>query len=72
MGVGGWKEEPSMHDQTSVSHWSASLAFSDSVLWPKEEEEEEDKEGGVDVIENSEILADGMIATAAFLLSQGG
>lgn len=24
-----------MHDQTSASHWSASLAFSDRRLWPK-------------------------------------
>lgn len=35
-----------MHDQTSVSHWSASLAFSDSLPWPKRKEEEEDEEEG--------------------------
>lgn len=29
------EEEPSMHDQTSASHWSASVAFSDRRLWPK-------------------------------------
>lgn len=32
---GGRKEEASVHDQTSVSYWSASLAFSDLLLWPK-------------------------------------
>lgn len=46
MGEGGREEEPSMHDQTSVSHWSASLAFSDSLLWPKRKKEEEDEEEG--------------------------
>lgn len=52
---------------------SFSLAFSDWLLWPKrrrkkekEEEEEEYEEEGVDVIENSEILADRMIAAAVF------
>lgn len=38
-GGGGGREEEeeelSMHDQTSASHWSASLAFSDRRLWPK-------------------------------------
>lgn len=38
------EEQPSMHDQTSVSHWSTSLAFSDSLLWPKRKEEDEEEE----------------------------
>lgn len=42
----GQEEEPSMHDQTSVSHWSAPLAFSDLLLWPKRKEEEEEEGGG--------------------------
>lgn len=32
---GGEEEEPSMHNQTSVPHWSASLTFADLLLWPK-------------------------------------
>lgn len=63
---GGRKEEPS--DQMSVSHWSATLAFSGSLLWPKKEDGGEEG-GGLDVIENSGILADRMIGAAAFLLS---
>lgn len=39
------EEEPSMHDQTSVSHWSASLAFLGLLLWLKSEEDEDDGGG---------------------------
>lgn len=45
-GRGGEEEEPSMHDQTSVAHWSASLAFADWLLWPKR------KSGGWSLIKN--------------------
>lgn len=45
-----------------------SLAFSDSSCCGRRGRRRRDKEEGVDVIENSEILADGMIGAAAFFL----
>lgn len=51
-----------MHDQTSVSHWSACLARSVLLPWSRRE-----RGGGggrrMYVIDNSEIWADGMIGS---------
>lgn len=61
------EEEPSMRDQTSASHWFASLAFSDRRLRPKTMGEGERGGGGrwwVGIIENSQMRADAMIAAS--------
>lgn len=44
------QEEASMHDQTSVAHWSATLAFADLGAVAKEEDWR--KSGGRRLIQN--------------------
>lgn len=55
-----------MHDQTSVAHWPASLAFADLLLWPKRKVR---KSGSGSLIKNrlyARILAEQMIVVVAF------
>lgn len=60
------EEEPSMHDQTSASHWSARLAFSDRRLWPKTTEGGRGGEEGkmMGWLEKSQLRADAMTAAS--------
>lgn len=61
------EEEPSMRDQTSASHWFASLAFSDRLLRPKTMGEGDRGGGGrwwVGITENSQMRADATIAAS--------